>query len=229
MQGRKGPESSLSISSHGLSALVWPLMETTPRAGGDFQTRGGAGRMALTLAFLVVPFGLHSSTRGRRERGSMTSPGKPLEPAMGFCRMTPAVDKPSPAEQHKVGKAIRGAAPLPLPPGSYRNLELPHWHSQEVGLCVLLLDIYVLFLCSSRGKHLSLGSLPKGRCSPPPCPCPVGPSGEKQQAFTQQIFLWTYYVPGTALSELITPSLSSSLRSFIQPSLHQSIHPSYGE
>lgn len=123
--------------------------------------------MALTLAFLVVPFGLHSSTRGRRERGSMTSPGKPLEPAMGFCRMTPAVDKPSPSEQHKVGKAIRGAAPLPLPPGSYRNLELPHWQPQEVGLCVLLLDIYVLFLCSSRGKHLVSGITAKRKVQPP--------------------------------------------------------------
>ena len=108
------------------------------------------------------------------------------------------------------------------PWGSWRKPLVP----EKICLCVLLLDIYVLFLCSSRGKHLSLGSLPKGRCSPSPCPCPVGPSGEKHQAFTQQIFLWTCYVPGTALSELITPSIPPSLPPSPHPFVHSSKHPS---
>lgn len=54
----------------------------------------------------------------------------------------------------------------------------------------------------------------KEGAAPLPVPVPVGPSGEKQQTLTQQTFLWTYYVPGTALSELITPSLPLFIPSF---------------
>lgn len=72
-------------------------------------------------------------------------------------------------------------------------------------------------LCQQGGTALPLSlSLSRRPCS-----------GQKHQAFTQQIFVWTYYVPGTAWSNLtLHSSLPFSLHPFLPPfpSLHPFIH-----
>lgn len=96
--------------------------ELHPGLGGDFPTLGEAGKMVLIL---TVPLGRHSSPV--REEREVVIPHTHTLPALeqaketglqvgtGFCIVMSAVDKPSLAEQRRVGTAIEGCPPPPRP------------------------------------------------------------------------------------------------------------------